>query len=85
MSRSRSGSGNGESRPQFFSEGVYKHDEEPWFCFIVRLFEDTFNPDQYKGECLIDGKRYTVVAVETKKHLPPWLKDEEVVLAVTEI
>lgn len=73
---------NSESRPQFFSEGAYKHDEEPWLCFLVRLFEDTFNPDQYKGECVIDGKRYIVVAVETRRHLPPWRKGEEIVLAV---
>jgi hypothetical protein len=71
-----------EDRPIFKSTGVYKHLRERWMCYLVELPGDTFNPDQYKGECIIDGKRRHVVSVERADHTPPWRKGELVALAV---
>ena len=69
-------------RPKFTSEGLYKHAHQPWICWFVRLPQDTFNPDQYLGECIIDGKRMNVVAVIRPTHVAPWRRDELISLAV---
>lgn len=70
-------------RPTFQSQGVFKHERQKnWLCWLVLLPEDTFNPDMYKGECIIDGVIQNVVAVERKAHTPPWRKGEMVALAV---
>jgi hypothetical protein len=75
-------SDNRSDRPRFQSQGVFKHLSQPWLCWIVELPAETFNPDQYKGECIIDDVLRNVVSVERKAHMPPWHKGEIVALAV---